>query len=88
MKRDNTTSWPESIVATHTSDLGRADATIPVALLEIVADLRGVTETELDAFPPAVADCIERLEADPPPVDTHPSFTFTHEGYRITLYRD
>lgn len=57
-------------------------------LVSIVADLKGVDQSDLDPLYDWADDLISDLYSSPPPADAQAIIEFTYEGYRITLYQD
>ncbi len=54
-----------------------------IRLVEIVADLESVPETELDPIYNCIDDVVDSLLSSPPSSTANAELEFTYEGYRI-----
>ncbi|WP_090303329.1 HalOD1 output domain-containing protein [Natronorubrum texcoconense] len=54
-----------------------------IRLVEIVADLESVPETELDPIYNSIDDVVDSLLSSPPSSTANAELEFTYEGYRI-----
>ena len=58
------------------------------AVVEAVAELRGVDPTELDSIYGCIDHVLDHIFSNPPVPDAAVSVTFSYEGFRITVDQD
>lgn len=72
----------------HHQNICDGDGNPNYLLLQTIAALTGVEETELPQLYPCVDDLINQLYQTPPSTEATVELTFTYEGFRITLHQD
>ena len=84
---DGDVSESESDV--HHRDIFQDETAEPTTeLVTIVAELKGVEQTDLKPVHNWADHLIEHLYSSPPPAEAQGVVEFSYEGYRITLYQD
>ncbi|ELY40062.1 HalOD1 output domain-containing protein [Natronorubrum tibetense] len=64
-------------------DLDTTQEAPEIRLVEIVADLESVPETELDPIYNCIDEVVDSLLSSPPSPTANAELEFTYEGYRI-----
>lgn len=69
-------------------DLDTTQESPEIRLVEIVADLESVPETELDPIYNSIDDVVDALFSSPPSGTADAELEFTYQGYRIHVEQD
>lgn len=82
MPEDTTTA--SSIIHREIKD----DQDPEVSLIHMLAEIKGVDESELAPLYSCIGSMVDNLFRSPPPAEATAELTFSYQGYRITIYQD
>lgn len=80
--------WADDPTGVYYRTFPPDESNMNMRLVETVASLKGVDETDLAALYPRIRDLADSLCTSPPFRDAHVQIEFTYENYRITLFQD